>query len=183
VTLGTIRDGTRWILTPTWTRAAGGSPRGLSGAMTSVSWPVRRRCSSTRSTELETPLTLGRNDSATIATRTQSDSHRPVSARLPAGIRQEAGCCRFSEQFASLGRNVSCVAEPSLRNRGSKRSRRQHRRGQQQEVGRPHDACAESALEKRMCFQIRMPLTAEPTVHLVVSVSSPRDRPVRCRDS
>src|SRR5699024_4090249 len=39
------------------------------GAMTSASWPLAARYSNTRRTELVTPLTFGRNDSATIATR------------------------------------------------------------------------------------------------------------------
>ena len=39
------------------------------GAITMASCPVSCRCSKTRSTELVTPLTLGRKDSATIATR------------------------------------------------------------------------------------------------------------------
>ena len=79
-----------------WMRDAGASPRGLSGAMTKASCPVRRRCSSTRSTELETPLTLGRNDSATIATRTPALSHQRVSRRLRVGIRQASNCCRLT---------------------------------------------------------------------------------------
>ena len=62
-------------------------PRGESGAMTSTSCPVRRRCSITRSTELVTPLTFGRKDSATIATRTSRLSQRRLTTRLRAGVR------------------------------------------------------------------------------------------------
>src|SRR5947209_4410053 len=54
--------------------------------MTSASWPVRRRCSSVRTTELLTPLTCGRKDSATIATRTTSRSQRRLSIWLPTGV-------------------------------------------------------------------------------------------------
>src|ERR1700684_881851 len=54
--------------------------------MTRASWPVRRRCSSVRTTELLTPLTCGRKDSATIATRTSSRSQRGLSIWLPTGV-------------------------------------------------------------------------------------------------
>src|ERR1700737_2986633 len=55
--------------------------------MTRASFPVRRRCSSIRTTELLTPLTCGRKDSATIATRTPSRWQRRLSIWLPKGIR------------------------------------------------------------------------------------------------
>src|ERR1700761_3545607 len=55
--------------------------------MTRASWPVRRRCSSVLITELLTPLTCGRKDSATIATRTLSRWQRRLSIWLPTGIR------------------------------------------------------------------------------------------------
>src|SRR5271168_4641805 len=55
--------------------------------MTRASCPVRRRCSSTRITELLTPLTCGRKDSATIATRTPSRCQYRLSIWLPTGIR------------------------------------------------------------------------------------------------
>lgn len=54
-----------------------------------ASWPVRWRCSRTRSTEFVTPFMLGRNDSATMATRTilsvESDSDHPAAPTLRAG--------------------------------------------------------------------------------------------------
>src|SRR6201994_2970222 len=68
-------------------RSAGSSRCGVSGAMTRASCPVRRRCSSVLITELLTPLTCGRKDSATIATRTPSRWQRRLSVWLPAGVR------------------------------------------------------------------------------------------------
>src|ERR1700760_4216221 len=46
-----------------------------------------------RRTELLTPLTLGRKDSATIATRTPSQWQRQLSMRLPTGIQDTKSCC------------------------------------------------------------------------------------------
>src|ERR1700744_4763421 len=73
--------------------------------MTRGSWPVRRRCSSVLITELLTPLTCGRKDSATIATRTVSRWQRRLSIWLPTGVRdtnfdakgvgQMRSCLRF----------------------------------------------------------------------------------------
>src|SRR6202044_3854700 len=68
-------------------RSAGSSPCGVSGAMTRASCPVRRRCSSVLITELLTPLTCGRKDSATIATRTPPRWQRRLSIWLPTRIR------------------------------------------------------------------------------------------------
>src|ERR1700743_2655231 len=67
-------------------RSAGSSPCGVSGAMTRASWRVGRRCSSVLITELLTPLTCGRKDSATIATRTPSRWQRRLSIWLPTGV-------------------------------------------------------------------------------------------------
>src|ERR1700729_1186935 len=55
--------------------------------MTRASCPVRRRCSSALITELLTPLTCGRKDSATIATRTPPRWQRRLSIWLPTRIR------------------------------------------------------------------------------------------------
>src|ERR1700744_5767964 len=55
--------------------------------MTRASCPVRRRCSSVLITELLTPLTCGRKDSATIATRTPPRWQRRLSIWLPTRIR------------------------------------------------------------------------------------------------
>ena len=60
--------GTRTISKPRYSWISSWKSR-APGAITSASWPSRWRCSSTRRTEFVTPLTLGRKDSATMATR------------------------------------------------------------------------------------------------------------------
>src|ERR1700758_3214212 len=64
--------------------------------MTRASLPVRRRCSSVLITELLTPLTCGRKDSATIATRTPSRWQRRLSIWLPTGIRHANSAAKRS---------------------------------------------------------------------------------------
>src|ERR1700759_615564 len=124
VIFGNIRDGTRCTRTPSWIRSAGSSPRGVSGAMTMTSFPVRRRCSITRSTELVTPFTFGRKDSATMATRTTRDCHPRLSGRLRAGIRHakpDTGKSRHTGRLTRVAEGVDaniagchgCGAEPS----------------------------------------------------------------------
>ena len=60
-----------------------------SGAMMQVSWPESRRWRATRTTELETPFTRGRNDSATMAMR-MSSLKRPLVAAAQRAHREVA---------------------------------------------------------------------------------------------
>src|SRR3712207_4638287 len=68
--------------------------------MTTASWPCRVSCSQTRRTELVTPLTCGRKDSLTIATRTRAACPRPGALRPDHGWRPAepvANCRRPAE--------------------------------------------------------------------------------------
>ena len=102
--------------------SARGSSGGVSGAMTSASCPVRRRCSSTRSTELLTPLTFGRKLSATIATRTPRECQRRMSARLRWGRRHtKSRGRRYRPDMRSWARVCAAVAVLALVTAGCSR--------------------------------------------------------------
>lgn len=84
------RDGMRSMRTPsTWSTEPRKRVFSYEGAITMASWPRSRRYSRTRMTEWVTPLTWGRNCSATSAIltvpRVGAAPHRSVTPRWPAG--------------------------------------------------------------------------------------------------